>query len=114
MRTHWSTLADALGEVEALTLVETPGDAQSLVDNLADTLAEVEAVTLCDRQSDAHALVDTLAHTLPEVDAATLSERWHALVDALADTRSADTTTHEAMRTHWSTLCLTRFKRWRR
>ena len=43
MRTHWSTLADALGEVEALTLVDTPGDLHALVDTLADSLAEVRA-----------------------------------------------------------------------
>ena len=48
MRTHWSTLADALKEVEALTLIDTRGDAHALFDARADALPEVEAVTLGD------------------------------------------------------------------
>ena len=58
MRTHWSTLADTLAEVQNLTPCDTRGDARALVDSLADTLAEVE-MTLGDTWGDAHALVDT-------------------------------------------------------
>ena len=60
MRTHWSTLADTLAEVEAVA--DERGDDCRLLDILADTLAEVEAVTLGDARVDAHALVDTGLH----------------------------------------------------
>ena len=59
MRTHWSTLADAVAEVEALTLVDSRGDAHALVDTLAGALAEVEEVTLGDIRGHVHTLVDT-------------------------------------------------------
>ena len=89
------TPADTLAEVEAVTLADTRGDAQALIDTLADTLAEVEAVTLADTRNDAQALVDTLADTLP---------RWRLIHQR----------TDGAMRTHRSTLRLTRLQSWRR
>ena len=57
MRTHCSTIAYTLAEVELVG--DTGGDALALVDTLADPVAEVDAVTLGDTQGDAHALVDT-------------------------------------------------------
>ena len=57
MRTHWSTIADTLAEVELVG--DTGDDALAPVDTLADPVAEVDAVTLGDTQGDAHALVDT-------------------------------------------------------
>ena len=85
MRTHWSTLGGALAEVEAVRLSDKRSDAHALVDTLADTLAEVEAGTLGNRPGDAHALVDAEADTFA---------------------------THGAIRTHWSTLWLTRLQNW--
>ena len=95
MCTLWSTLADTLAEVEAVTLGERRGDAQALVNTVADTLAVFEAVTLGDRRGDAQALIDTLADALAEVESVTLE-------------------TDRAMRTHWSTLWLTSLQKWRR
>ena len=56
MRTHWSTLADTLPEVEGVG--DTRGNAHGLFDTLADTVAEVESVKLGEAQSNSHALVE--------------------------------------------------------
>ena len=55
MRTHWSTLADTLAEVEAVG--DFRGDTHALVDTMPDTLEEVEAVG--DTLGDVYAVVDT-------------------------------------------------------
>ena len=62
-------VADTLAEVEALTLGDTPCNAQALVDTLADTLAEAEAMIFGDSLGDAHERNDPLADTLAEVEA---------------------------------------------
>ena len=64
MHTHWLTLFDTLTEVEAVTLSDTRGHANALVDALADTVAEVEAMRIGDALGDAEALFDTLADRL--------------------------------------------------
>ena len=51
MSTHWSTLADTLADVEAVTLNDTRCDAHALVGTLAASLAEVEVETLGDTWS---------------------------------------------------------------
>ena len=88
MRAHLSTLTDTLAEVQAVG--DTRGDLPALVKTLTETLAEEKAVG--DTWGDALALVDTLAGTLEELEAMM---------------------THGAIRTHWSTLWLTRLQRWR-
>ena len=57
MRTHWSTLADTITEVESVG--DTRGNAHAVVDYLANTLEELEAP--CDTWGETDALVDTLA-----------------------------------------------------
>ena len=52
-------MADTLAKVEAVTLVDTLGNAHALVDTLADSIAEVKADTLGNTGFDAQALVDT-------------------------------------------------------
>ena len=80
MRTHWSTLANTIEEVEAVG--DTRRDAHVLVDTLADPVLKVDAVTLRDTRSDADELVETLADMLAEVEAVgdTRGDA-HALVD---------------------------------
>ena len=57
MRTHWSTLADTLTEVEVVG--NTRGDAHAVVDNPANTLEKLEA--LGEKWGETDALVDPLA-----------------------------------------------------
>ena len=49
--------------MEELSVGDTRGGAQALVDALADTDAEVEAFTPCDTLRDPHALNDLLGDT---------------------------------------------------
>ena len=71
--TSWVTVGDTLGNAQALvdtladtvpemelSVGDTRGGAQALVDAMADTPAEVEAVTPGDTLGDAHALNDLL------------------------------------------------------
>ena len=51
-----------------MTLGDTRGDSHALVDSLAETVGDVEAVTLDETWGGAHALVDTLVDTAAEVD----------------------------------------------
>ena len=59
------TVADTVPEREELSKSETRGSSQALVDALADTLAEVEAVTPAKIMGDAHALNDLVGDTWP-------------------------------------------------
>ena len=57
------TLAHTVPEIEELSKGETQGGAQALVAALADTLAEVEALTTCDTLGDIHGPNDVLGNT---------------------------------------------------
>ena len=57
------TLIDTEAEMEELSVGHTWGGAQALVDALADTLTEVEALISGDTLGDAHALNDLLSNT---------------------------------------------------
>ena len=70
MRTHWSTLADTIAEVESVG--DKRGDAHAVVDTLSETLAVMEAVG--ESSSDAHALLESLADSLEEMKAKTLGD----------------------------------------
>ena len=54
------TLSDAILEMEGITVGDSQGGVQALVDEMADTLAEVEAVTPGDTLGDRYALNDLL------------------------------------------------------
>ena len=91
--------------MEELSVGDTRGRAQALVDSLADTVAEVQTVApgdilrdahamndlLCDRLGNAEALIDTLANTvlkMEELSVGDIRGGAQALVDALADTHA--------------------------
>ena len=57
------TLADTVPEMEDKSVGDTLGNAQALVDTLADTVAEEEALTSGDTLRDAHALNYLLGDT---------------------------------------------------
>ena len=72
-----------------VTVRDTLGNEQALVDRLADTVPEMEEKSLGDTQSGAEALVDARPDALAEVEAATLGDTlgdFHALNDLLGDT----------------------------
>ena len=73
-----------------VTLGDTLGNAQALVDTLSDTILEKEGITVGDSQGGVQALVDAMADTLAEVEAVTpgdtLGDRY-ALNDLLGVSR---------------------------
>ena len=94
-----------------MTLGDTLSNAQALVQTLADTVPEMEEYSVFDKRVGPQALVDAMADTLAEVEAVKPGDPQgdaHALNDLVGDT-----TTHRAMRRHWSTRWLTRYQRWR-
>ena len=94
-----------------MTLSDTVGNAQALVNKVAETVQEMEELSVGDTRGGAEALVDALADPLAEVEAVTTGDTLgdaHALNDllvTLGDTLSK--------RSDWSTRWLTRYQRWR-
>ena len=71
-----------------VTVNDTLGNEQALVDMLADTVPEMEDRSLGDTQGSAEALVDTRADKVPELEAVKTGDTLgdvHALNDLLSD-----------------------------
>ena len=71
MRSDWSTRWLTWYQMEELSVGDTQGGAQALVDALADTVAEVEALTTADTLGDIHALNDLLGNTWRQIEQCT-------------------------------------------
>ena len=71
MRSDWLTRWLTWYQMEELSVCDTQGGGQALVDALADTVAEVEALTTADTLGDIHALNDLLGNTWRQIEQCT-------------------------------------------